>query len=145
MCFLFANESSHVLEATKKKTHRGESFVTLVVAKMQRSLCLLQMQTLIWPDQPVEAAAADDDGGRNHCLDRTLQYHVGQRPARDAEEDQRRDGVKRYAKRTGQVGLSPAEDKQPENSGEGVERHRRAREDQDLFEGGRPEKRQCDP
>ena len=68
MCFLFANESSHVLEATKKKTHRGESFVTLVVAKMQRSLCLLQMQTLIWPDQPVEAAAADEAAQARRAL-----------------------------------------------------------------------------
>ena len=41
MCFLFAYKSSHVLEATKKKTHRGGSFVTLVVAKMQRSAWLV--------------------------------------------------------------------------------------------------------
>ena len=41
MCFLFANKSSHILEITKKKTHRGESFVTLVVAKMQRSALLV--------------------------------------------------------------------------------------------------------
>ena len=88
MCFFFAKKSSHIFEATKKKTHRGGFFVTLAVAKMQRQvLCLLQIQTLTWPDQPIEAAAADDDGARNDCLDRTLQYHVGQRPARDAEEE----------------------------------------------------------
>ena len=41
MCFFFANKSSHILEATKKKTHRGGFFVTLAVAKMQRSALLV--------------------------------------------------------------------------------------------------------
>ena len=41
MCFLFANKTSHVVEATKKKIHRGESFMTLLVAKMQRSALLV--------------------------------------------------------------------------------------------------------
>ncbi len=41
MCFLFANKSSHALEATKKKTQRGGSFMTLAVAKMQRSAWLV--------------------------------------------------------------------------------------------------------
>ena len=41
MCFLFANKDSHGVEATKKKTHRGESFLTLLVAKMQRNALLV--------------------------------------------------------------------------------------------------------
>ena len=41
MCVLFANKTSHEVEATKKKIHRGESFVTLLVAKMQRSALLV--------------------------------------------------------------------------------------------------------
>ena len=41
MCFLFENKSSHTLEATKKKTQRGGSFMKLAVAKMQRSARLV--------------------------------------------------------------------------------------------------------
>ena len=41
MCVFFANKTSHVVEATKKKIHRGESFMTIIVAKMQRSALLV--------------------------------------------------------------------------------------------------------
>ena len=41
MCILFANKTPHVVEATKKKIHRGESFMTLLVAKMQRNALLV--------------------------------------------------------------------------------------------------------
>ena len=60
------------------------------------------------PDQPVEDAAAGNDGGGNQRLDWTLQHHIDQRPAGDAKEDQRSDGVKRDTKGAGQVGFSPA-------------------------------------
>jgi len=41
MCVLFANKTPHVVEATKKKIHCGESFMTIIVAKMQRSALLV--------------------------------------------------------------------------------------------------------
>lgn len=41
MCVLFANKTPHVVETTKKKIHLGESFMTLLVAKMQRSALLV--------------------------------------------------------------------------------------------------------
>ena len=84
---------------------------------------LLQIRAFIWAHQPVEDAAAGDDGGRNQRLDRALQDHIRQGPAGDAQENQRCDGVKRDAKGAGQLGLSQAENEQAEYSGEGVERH----------------------
>ena len=90
--------------------------------------------------QEVYHTATGQNPCSDECFNRTLKHDIDQRPARNAEKNQRRDRVKGDSEGAPQTRFSPAQYKESQNSGEGIERHGGAGEDKNLLERGAPEK-----